>query len=152
MAKRNRKVPTGPQRYTASEKRAQAVRLRKAGLTFREIGEQLGVSGKTAHDYVRQSLEALNAQTQEDIAEYRALQSARLEQAVRAIWPNVLQGHLGAVDRLIRISAEHSKLFGLYSPVKVAPTDPTGAESWQGGGLSALLRKVQGDDGGSDNP
>lgn len=48
--------PTSPQRIRAAERRRRAVELRSNGQTFREIGQELGVSTQRAHALVSEAL------------------------------------------------------------------------------------------------
>jgi hypothetical protein len=47
---------TSPRRLIASQRRLRALDLRREGKTYREIGEQLGVSGQRAHRVVTEEL------------------------------------------------------------------------------------------------
>ena len=48
--------PTSPQRIRAAERRRRAVELRGAGRTFKQIGEELGVSTQRAHALVHEAI------------------------------------------------------------------------------------------------
>jgi hypothetical protein len=140
-------------RESAADRRVQALRLRIAGASYRVIGEQLGVSGKTAWEDVHQALAELAALEQASAEELRALELARLDdltlaatQILRISHPlvsggKVLSGFtesgkvigltddgpkLAAIDRLLRISESRRKLLGLDAPAKVAPVNPDG--------------------------
>jgi hypothetical protein len=95
-----------------SERRTGVWEMRKNGVSLRAIAAQFGVSDKT----VRDDLEFIHAQYHipvEDIAQRRALESEYLDSAALAIASQVRQGHLGAIDRAIRISESRRKLWGV---------------------------------------
>lgn len=144
---------TDQARITAAERRVKALDYRKAGASFRAIGEQLGVSVKTAHQDVQQALADLAELEQASAAEYRALELARLDdlaiaaaRILQAEHPLVSGGKvlsrftadgkaigltdngpkLAAIDRLIRISESRRKLLGLDAPAKISPVNPDG--------------------------
>jgi orotate phosphoribosyltransferase-like protein len=94
------------------ERDAHAYALRIAGHTFAEIGERLNVSTKRAWELVKR-MHAENAPDDDTVAEWRALQLARLETMHGAVWPAVLEGDLRAVDRALRIAAQTARLLNL---------------------------------------
>src|SRR5690242_9065056 len=66
-------------REEAADRRVKAFALRRAGASYRAIGLELGVSGKTAYEDVKAVLTELAAQSLESAAEYRALELERLD-------------------------------------------------------------------------
>src|SRR5688572_28673291 len=66
-------------RIQAAERRQRALDYRKAGASYRAIGDALGVSEKTAHGDVQQALASLAAQEQASAEQLRALELARLD-------------------------------------------------------------------------
>jgi hypothetical protein len=140
-------------RIAAAERRVRALDYRKAGQSYRAIGDVLGVSMKTAHQDVHQALAELAALELSSAGELRALELARLDdlaiaaaRILQASHPlvsggKVLSGFtndgtaigltddgpkLAAIDRLVRISESRRKLLGLDAPAKVAPVNPDG--------------------------
>jgi hypothetical protein len=47
----------------------------------------------------------------------RVLEAGRLDQLQLAIWKSALAGHLGAIDRVLRIMERRARLFGLDTPL-----------------------------------
>ncbi|AWN07675.1 Rnase E [Microbacterium phage Hendrix] len=107
---------------TASEKerqatrRAEALSLRLAGLSYETIGNRLGISKQAAAQMVQRSLEHAE---QQGVAALRAEENARLDRAQSAIWGDVIQGDLKAIGVFLQISAARAKMNGLYSPTQV---------------------------------
>ena len=112
-----------PQRERAAERRLQAFQLRKAGNTYEAIGKVLGVSKVAAYKLVKGVIKRLNSRSQAEAREYRALQLARLEDCLKAIWPRAMAGELIAVDRVIKILEREAKLMCLDQPIKIDVTE-----------------------------
>jgi hypothetical protein len=118
--------PTRPERIAQGERREEALRLRMAGLTFRAIASDLGVGLATAHDLVSGALDERAAAVRNQAEQLRALMAERVEEAVRAIWPRVEQGELGAIDRLVKLLDRAARLHGLdVQPAPEAAMPPT---------------------------
>jgi len=118
-----------PRRILAAEKQVKAMELRKAGATFREIGEKLGYTEAGARKAV---MSALRKTLREPADELRTLEVERLDAMMQGLWPEALRGNPNAVTRVLNIMERRAKLLGLDAPAKVAPTNPEGNEAWQG--------------------
>lgn len=101
-----------------AERRKQALVLRRSGLSLRDIGERLGVDHKTIHEDIRVMLEASIRENVDNAETLRAMELERLDNMLLRIQPQVNNGHLGAIDRALRISEQRAKLLGLFAPVK----------------------------------
>jgi AcrR family transcriptional regulator len=97
-----------------------------AGLTFREMAEALGCSVGTVHNDVRLLMTRWHTEQVSSVRELKLLETRRLDRALNAIWGRVQAGDLGTIDRLVKLIQERARLFGLYAPQKVAPTNPAG--------------------------
>ena len=97
-------------------RRAEAVTLAMAGLTYEKIGEELGISTSAAWHLVNRTI----AETRNYAVDHlRLLENARLDRALTAIWNKVLEGDPAAVSSFLRISERRAKLNGLDAPTKV---------------------------------
>jgi hypothetical protein len=95
---------------------ARAVQLRAAGLGYDRIAKECGyASGSGAYQAVQA---ALRATIQEPADELRRIEVERLDMACLAIAGDVRKGHLGAVDRWIKLADRRAKLLGLDAPIK----------------------------------
>lgn len=95
------------------ERRVKALELRKAGATYRKIAELMGCSGTRAFEYVQDALK----ETQKEPAKaVRELELERLDQMLRAIWPDVLRGNRLAIDRALAIQDRRARYLGLDAP------------------------------------
>ena len=120
------KSKAGRERLTAAERRKRAVELRKLGLSYQKIADQLGVSQSGAHKMVTTALQQLNIKTAEDAAVVRRLELERLDEWLVRIAKELQDGNiLPAIDRGIRIMDRRARLLGLDIPVKRDDFDPT---------------------------
>ena len=120
------KNATSPQALTAHERRLQAAKLRMAGMTYRQIAEELDYRGPSG---AYKAVKTLLRRTELELAqEFRQLELERLDFLTRSIWDKVCAGDLKAIDRLLRIMERRSRLLGLDAPNKVAHTDADGEE------------------------
>ena len=98
----------------AHDRHLRALELRKAGATYQQIADELGYSGpRGAHKAVAS---ALKATLKEPADEVRALELARLDAALLAIWQRVRRGDEKAIDRLLSIMKRRMDLLGLAAP------------------------------------
>jgi hypothetical protein len=102
-----------------AERRARALALRVAGVTWQQIADQLGhkTPGAAAQD-VSRALDARRTEMNGPPDEFTALELERLDTMDRAAWA-VLRRHssqggdpqvLDAIDRLVRISESRRRL------------------------------------------
>jgi hypothetical protein len=117
---------TDAQQIGAAERRLQVLELRKQCKPFRAIGEQLGVSGKTAWQDYQQAMAELAELEQAEAETMRLLESARLDMAREALAPKVMRGNAEAIEAWRRLSESYRKLWGLDRPTLTALTNPDG--------------------------
>lgn len=107
------------------EKIDQALELRKAGASFKAIGEALGgITKQAAFKLVEAGLQELNAQCAAGAEELRRLELERLDGMELALWKQ--RSNPRVADTLLRIAERRAKLLGLDAPGKLAMTDPDG--------------------------
>ena len=97
----------------------EALKLRMAGLSYSQIAQHLGVSKSTAHKAVIRALDRLNQRIAEEAEQVRRLELERLDVMFRSLWPQVLKGNQGAIDRALRIMERRARLLGLDAAQKV---------------------------------
>jgi len=101
----------------ALEKQAQALKLRLAGVSYDDIARTVGYKGPSgAYQAVKS---AMKKTLQEPAGELRTLEITRLDEALRAIWPQVKKGNLLAIDRYLKISERRAKILGIDSKTQV---------------------------------
>ena len=105
---------TSEKRLAGAENQRKALELRKAGFGFQAIADQLGYGGPSgAYQAVKA---ALKKTLQEPADEVRALELERLDQAWKAVYPQMLKGNFGAIDRGLRIMQRRAEYLGLDAP------------------------------------
>jgi len=82
----------------------QVLQLRRAGVQFDQIAEQLDLTPTAAKGLFDKALAAF------DPALNVALEADRLDRLHRGVWPAAVGGDLQAVDRIIRISERREKV------------------------------------------
>ena len=126
MARTNTVPHNQAVKLNAAERRQRAIELRKSGATLHQIAAQTGVSHEQARKDIERAFADLLAEQNAKTEELRAMELERLERMHLALWKQALEGHHGAIDRLLRIAERRAKLLGLDAPAKVAHTDPEG--------------------------
>jgi len=125
-----------------AERRAFVFDLRRAGVQYREIADRAitkfgvdrlpqGWNGLYACKDIGRELERLRTEINESAQDLRQIEDERLNDILVSLWPQAMRGHLGAIDRVLRIMDRRAKLWGLDAPNKIAPTDPTGEREYQ---------------------
>lgn len=104
---------SAPARLTAAQRADEALRLRLLRLPYRTIAERVGyASPSSAYRAVERALKNL---PRENATALRDQELEALDVAQRSIMRMVLTGHLGAIDRMLRIMDSRARLAGLYA-------------------------------------
>jgi hypothetical protein len=125
MAKVGRPRKKRPSAYTRQqillglERRRKALELRMQGATYKEIGVQLGCTALRAGQLVRDIMQTRIAELDDLVREQAELQNARLDVAVKALWPEILKGDCDSINALIRVEERRARLHGLDAPQKI---------------------------------
>lgn len=104
-------------RIEAVERQRKAVELRKAGMSYEAIADELGYAGKSGAYKAVSS--ALTRTLQEPADELRALELARLDDMLKGLWVNARKGNVYAIDRVLKIMQRRAELLGLDAPKTV---------------------------------
>lgn len=134
----------GPRAVGAALGRSQAVIMRRAGATYSQIADELGVNTSTAWRYVSQALEELRHETHENALMLQELELQRLDQMQMVLWPRVLDGELAAIDRCLRVMADRRKLLGLDEPQRIEVAGRLMTESELDVAIADLLAAMAG--------
>ena len=101
-------------RALAASRRARAVELRTAGLTYDQIAVELGYANRgTVYHVVT---EALRAQTLEAVGELRSLEVERLDSLQLAMWQKAMEGDVPSAIAVVRCIMARCPLLGLDGP------------------------------------
>lgn len=107
---------TSPKRVEVAQRRAQAIALRQAGLTYQIIAERLGY--KTPAAAAQDVQRAMRGLVDQPAKELRDLEASRLDALQVSLWTQARRGDLGAVDRVLRIMRQRAELLGLNAPTR----------------------------------
>ena len=100
-------------RSTAAQRADEALRLRMLRLSYRDIAKRVGYANPgSAYRAVERALKNL---PRENATALRTQELETLDVAQRSIMRMVLTGHLGAIDRMLRLMDARARLAGLYT-------------------------------------
>lgn len=116
------------------EKERRVLELRRAGLTFDVIAQEVGYSNASgAHHAYTRAMKRTLVDAGSD--ESRDLELDRLDRLQRFAWPQASQGNLRAIETILRIMGRRAKILGLDAPIKAEVT------TYEGG--TEIDREVQ---------
>lgn len=99
-------------KLSVAERDKKALQLRLMRHSYDTIARQLGFSHRSA---ARKAVEREIAKVPREAAkELRDQELETLDMAQRALMPSIIAGHLGAVDRLVKIMEQRAKLTGIH--------------------------------------
>lgn len=101
------------------ERQIQALDLRKAGYSYRAIGDRLNVTHVQAFRDVKCELDRLSEISLNSASDLRQMELERLDKAIKGLMPFVEAGSAIHVSSLVKVIGERAKLLGLYAPEKV---------------------------------
>lgn len=119
MPQRSGEPKTSRRRIDATERQRQALEYRKAGKDFVTIARLCGYASKSAA--YKAVVTALRDITREPAEEVLALEVARLDAMLDALWPHIRadgKDMTWCVDRVLKVMERRASLLGLDAPVK----------------------------------
>lgn len=109
-----------------ADRRAKAIAMYLAGADWQAIADALGYASRgAAHTDVTRALHANLQVEAEQVAEFRNVETLRLNRLQAAFWPKALKGDPKAAEVVLKCIAGRSKLNGVDAPVR---TEVTGAD------------------------
>jgi len=109
----------------------QAVKLRMAGATTKQIADQLGYANESgAYKAIMRELEQTARDMGEGTEAVRQLELRRLDQMQFPIWNQVLAGDQGAIGAVLRIQERRASLLGLDAPKQIEARVRIDVFSW----------------------
>lgn len=114
---------TGSQRMGNTERLQRALAMRRGGATFQMIADAgLYSSESSAHRAVMNYLKRLRQKNKEMVEAMQHEEGERIDEMLRSVWDvatdPTAEGHLQAVDRVIKLIRERCRIFGLCEPEK----------------------------------
>ena len=94
---------------------AEALRLRTEGLSYREVGDQLGVGETMSRRIVQRALRRLLVEPANEVI---ALECQRLDLLMSAAMPRALAGSARWAEVAIRVMERRARLLGLDAPTR----------------------------------
>jgi hypothetical protein len=105
---------------TATQKQAEAMRLRASGKSLAAIAKAVGYRSESgAHKAI---VSGLKKTLKEPADELRTLEAERLDRMLEGIWEKATNGGTWEIDRVIAIMDRRARLIGLDKP----PTEDIG--------------------------
>jgi hypothetical protein len=102
---------TSPRMIKAREKEGRALELRLYGANYEGIAEQLGYADASgAYKAISRALDRLTAEPSKEVLR---IELERLDRMLSAVLGQAVQGHLGSIDRVLKIMERRAKLLGL---------------------------------------
>ena len=98
--------------FAMDKRRTELTALLLEGLSYREIGERMGVSRQTVCEDVKAILAEWRATRLENTDDFAMVQLARLEKMHEGIWEEAKGGNLNAIDRVLAISRREAEIMG----------------------------------------
>jgi hypothetical protein len=111
---------TSPRLVRARLKEGQALELRLYGANYQGIADQLGYAD--AAGAYKAVIRALERVVTEPAKEVLQLELDRLDRMLGSVLGQAVSGHLGSIDRVLRIMERRDKLLGLETAQKIEHT------------------------------
>src|ERR1700752_1375120 len=124
-----------PETIRIEERRAQALELRKRGLSYRRVRDEMRLieggsprySDIRARDDVFVELTRLRDKNLERAEQLRTLEATRLDALLAGVWEKAIGGSFKGVQAALRIMQRRARLEGLDQPIKTEISGPDGA-------------------------
>lgn len=119
--------PSKVKQALVSKRRAQAIALRMAGMDYATIAERLDYgSPQAASKDLFRALRSYREEEEAKVEEWRQLESQRLDRLQAAAWAKALKGDLKAIETVLKVISQRSKLLGLDMPLRTEVSGPNG--------------------------
>lgn len=117
---------TSARRVLAAERSRDACAMRKAGATYRQIADKLGITEMGAFHAVARSMARAIGRATEDIDVVRRLDLERLDAMLLALWPQASKGVYKSIEVVLKLMERRAKLLGEDAPAKMEHAGPGG--------------------------
>lgn len=114
------------QRVSGAVMEEKCLRLRIAGMSYSQIGKEVGCCKQNAHRAVTKALAETRKRVGESAEQLRDIELKRLDALWMAMWSKAQTGDARAADTMIRVMKRRASMLGLDAPKKVEG-DITGA-------------------------
>lgn len=121
-----RRAKAAQKRVQGLENREKAVEFRRMGMSYNDIGKQLGISKQACHQAVERALKALGENTTKDATLLRNEELDRLDRLQLAAWPMAMKGSTQHMAQITKMMERRAQLQGVNLPQLIAITDSQG--------------------------
>lgn len=131
------------QQAVTAERRAELIRMRRAGHDFDHIAKELGYSSRKAAS--RDMCRALEVRRDEEALEvslYRQESRERLLALLASVWDDAITGDLKAHEQARKIIVDLNRLDGVDMPTRAEVSGPDGGAVPLGTGALAELQQL----------
>jgi hypothetical protein len=99
------------------DKEVKVLELRRAGLTWQRIAEEVGYADHTGAyaAYKR----AIKRTMQQPADELREAELDRIDRLQLALWPKAMKGDNASINTIVRLMERRARLLGLDTPIKI---------------------------------
>lgn len=113
--------PTSTARVAKEMKQSEALKMRRDGKSYDEIGKALDVHQVTAYRYIKTALAELDGEDRETAEEVRRLESLRLDQLTEKYLALAIDGDRDAATTVLKIMDRRAKMLGIDLAGQEAP-------------------------------
>ncbi len=103
-------------KLSVAERRKLVAANMLAGASYRDIAAALGVSKSTVANDFKAIIKEWREQYTDDIDSWAKIQLRRLDVLINAIWDRARNGDYQAIDRVMKLMHQQSKLLGIEGP------------------------------------
>lgn len=100
------------------EKRYEALKMRRRGMSYPDIADKLGIALTTAYRYVQTEMKRLDNERRAEAEGVLAMELERLDRLLSAVIDKAEAGSLDHIDTVLRLSERRAKLLGLNAGIK----------------------------------
>lgn len=104
-------APRRAPKIVRATRRAEAMRMRLAGVSVDLIAKRFGVAPRTVYTWVAEGVRDI---PREEADELRTLELARLDALQSAVWADAMRGDPRATDRVLAVMDRRARYLGLY--------------------------------------
>lgn len=123
------KALTDPKKLQVALRRRRVLELRRGGQNFYEIAdiirEEFGdecpesYDSRSAYLDLQRLLDEMRSELSESLPDVIALEASRLDEMLKALWPNVLKGRERSIEIALRVMERRAQMLGLDSGITI---------------------------------
>lgn len=106
------------------ENKSKALNFRKAGLSYEQISQALGLSKSRCHQLVTEAMADIKVTINEDAHFVVELELERLDTLLTSLWSN--RDNPRNADSILRVMERKHKLLGIEAPTRIEQTGANG--------------------------